>query len=143
MSIRKASVALMMVAGFLSPSLASALCTQADLTGRWSLSLVAYTKEPKYQAPIYLQCEFVIAADRTLTGSCFDSTGASGPIAAGFATMTGTVNCNMSTRFGFGSANYDIVFGTISRDKISIAATGNRTTIPYSFGNVMASFLKL
>jgi len=117
--------ALMIAAAVLSPTGASALCSQADLTGTWWAYSLTFAKTSAYKQPIYQRCKWIVASNGDVAETdCFDSTGRGGPITQTVAKMTSAAICNMDAEYKFLGATYHVSHSTMSRDKLTIQGVG-------------------
>lgn len=107
----------------LAPAAADAACTQADLTGRWQVYMVAAGAEGQSWA----QCALNINASGTIAKTdCTDSSSANAALLNGVARMTIPAACTFTAHFTLAGKVFTVVHATMMQDKLAGTGVGTR-----------------
>ena len=114
---------LLVAALALAPAAADAACTQADLTGRWQVYMVAASAEGQSWA----QCALNINASGTIAKTdCTDSSSANAALLNGVAKMTIPAACTFTAHFTLAGKVFTVVHATMAQDKLAGTGVGTR-----------------
>jgi hypothetical protein len=103
------------------PAASYAACTQADLRGIWQ----AYSAAADSGGADWVRCRLAINPSGTIANtSCTSSTGFTGPLTNGRASITSGPNCTFAAQFTFGGVVNRVVHGTLARNKITGTGVG-------------------
>jgi hypothetical protein len=121
---RKNTVASVLAASLaLAPAAANAACTQADLTGRWQVYMVAASAAGQSWA----QCALNINAGGVIAKTdCTDSSSANAALVNGVARMTIPAACTFTAHFTLAGRVFTVVHATMAQDKVSGTGVGTR-----------------
>ena len=127
MKIASASLAALIVAGALSPSLASAACSQSDLGGTWWLYAID-------SDGVWSRCKLTISGTgKFASTTCSYSSGIQRTLSSGSVKTAGATSCIFTGQFVVNGQAGTVTHATLARDKNTAQGVGAGSGAPFLF----------
>lgn len=113
--------ALIVAAGSLAPTLASAACIQSELSGVWQ----AYVFSVNGGAAAWASCRITVAVNGNIANTnCTTSAGINAPLTQGKLTLNDPALCRFTATFKVGPTVNKVTHATLARGHVSADGVG-------------------